>query len=76
MSGSNKRGIKCPYCGFIGKPRDYTYMYEAVLYVADQEVLKEERERPVLLICPRCNRGFFLESPYQKLLERLYNRAD
>ena len=46
-------------------------MYESVLYIADHEVLPEDRERPVLIICPRCKRGFFLESPYRRVVERI-----
>jgi len=68
---SASRVIKCPYCGFTGKPSDFTYMYESVLYLADHSVLPEERERPVLVICPRCKQGFFLQSPYQKLVDKL-----
>lgn len=63
--------IKCPYCGYVGEPRDFTYIYESVLYLADHEVLPEERERPVVVICPKCGKGFFLESPYEKLLEKM-----
>ncbi|MET1160084.1 MAG: hypothetical protein ABWW65_03900 [Thermoprotei archaeon] len=67
--------IACPYCGYRGKPEDFTYIYESVLYVADDHVLPEERERPVLVVCPRCKRGFFLESPYKKLVNRLGKRV-
>ncbi len=63
--------IKCPYCGYTGDPGDFYYMYESVLYIADHEVLPEDRERPVLIICPRCKRGFFLESPYRRVVERI-----
>jgi len=69
--GLKARLVKCPYCGFTGEPSDFTYMYEAVLYLADHSVLPEERERPVLVICPKCRQGFFLQSPYQKLVEKL-----
>ena len=41
-------------------------MYESVLYAADDHVVPEERERPVLIICPRCGNGFFRESPYSR----------
>lgn len=59
--------ITCPYCGYAGKPCDFYYMYEAVLYATDsEEVIKESRERPPLVICPRCKKGFFLESPYKR----------
>lgn len=58
--------IVCPYCGYASDPSGFDYMYETVLYIADHEVLPEERNRPVLVICPRCRKGFFLESPYKK----------
>ena len=70
---SSEKIIKCPYCGYEGKPGDFTYMYESVLYLADDHVVPEERDRPLLIICPRCKRGFFEKSPYQKLLDRLYS---
>ncbi len=70
---SGEKKIKCPYCGYEGRPEDFTYIYESVLYIADHEVAPEERERPPLVICPRCKKGFFLESPYRKLLERISN---
>ncbi len=63
--------IKCPYCGYTGEPKDFTYMYETVLYLADDHVVPEERERPILVICPRCGRGFFLKTPYSKLIEKI-----
>lgn len=63
--------IKCPYCGYIGETRDYTYMYETVLYMNNDTVIPEERERPILVICPKCRQGFFLESPYNKLIEKI-----
>ncbi|OYT40601.1 MAG: hypothetical protein B6U89_01595 [Desulfurococcales archaeon ex4484_58] len=65
--------ITCPYCGYTSEPKDFLYIYESVLYLRNHEVVPEERERPVLIICPRCKKGFFLESPYQKLLEKLYS---
>ncbi len=65
------REITCPYCGFTGPPKEFYYMYETVLYLADHEVLREDRERPVLVICPRCRKGFFLESPYKKVVEKI-----
>lgn len=63
--------IKCPYCGFEEEPKEFTYIYESVLYVADHEVVREERERPIVVVCPKCGKGFFLESPYKKLYEKL-----
>lgn len=62
---SNKT-ITCPFCKYRGKASDFTYIYESVVYVIDNYVSPEERERPVLVICPRCKQGFFLESPYKK----------
>jgi len=63
--------IVCPYCGFKAPPEEFTYMYESVLYLADDRLLQEERERPVLVICPKCGGGFFLKSPYQKVFEKI-----
>ncbi len=62
--------IRCPFCGYEGDPKDFDYMYESVLYMADHEVLHEERERPILVICPRCRKGFFLEDPYSRIKEK------
>jgi len=59
--------LKCPFCGFEGSREDFSYIYEVTLYLVDSEVEKEERERPVLVVCPRCKQGFFLEDPYFKL---------
>ncbi len=70
-SSGKKRIIKCPYCGYEAPISEFIFMYESVLYVADHEVLHENRERPPLVICPRCKRGFFLESPYKKVLEKM-----
>jgi ribosomal protein S27AE len=42
-------------------------MYETTIYVVEKQTLSEERERPILVICPRCGEGFFLESPYSKV---------
>ncbi|MEZ0394491.1 MAG: hypothetical protein ABWK00_05575 [Desulfurococcaceae archaeon] len=67
--------ITCPFCGFSGSPGDFTYMQESVLYVADGEVLEEQRERPLLAICPRCRRGFFLEDPYARARELARGRG-
>jgi uncharacterized C2H2 Zn-finger protein len=66
-----ERTIRCPYCGYEGPASDFTFMYESVLYMADHEIIGEKRERPPLVICPRCGRGFFLESPYTKLVEKM-----
>ncbi len=63
--------IKCPYCGYTGEPSDFTYMYETVLYMTENHVIPEERERPILVICPRCRQGFFLKSPYSKLIDKI-----
>ncbi|WP_448577873.1 hypothetical protein [Thermosphaera sp.] len=59
--------LKCPKCGFEGEFKEFTFMYESTIYVADEQALPEERERPILVICPRCGEGFFLESPYSKI---------
>ena len=67
--------ITCPYCGFKGTPRDFYYMYESVLYIADSKTIPEERSRPILVICPVCKNGFFLESPYKLLIDRLKERG-
>ena len=58
--------LKCPHCGFEGEAPDFYYMYEVTLFVYDSKVEPEERERPVLVICPKCRQGFFLEDPYAK----------
>lgn len=58
--------IKCPFCGYIGKSSDFTYIYESVIYIFDDQVSKEERDRPVLVVCPRCGQGFFMKSPYSR----------
>ena len=41
-------------------------MYEVTLYLVDSHVEREERERPVLVVCPRCKQGFLLEDQYVK----------
>lgn len=64
--------IKCPHCGYEGERGDFVYMYEVTLYVVDSDVEREERERPVLVVCPRCKQGFFLEDPYGKLRSEHY----
>lgn len=61
------RKLVCPHCGFEGSTEEFYYMQEAVLYVRDSKVLREERERPLLVICPRCRNAFFLEDPYKNL---------
>lgn len=58
--------IECPHCGYKGRPADFTYIYESTIYVINGHAEKEERERPVLVVCPRCKQGFFLEDPYRK----------
>ncbi|MEM1641798.1 MAG: hypothetical protein QW579_03895 [Desulfurococcaceae archaeon] len=63
--------IKCPYCGFEDKSPEFIYIYEATLYVYNGEVEREERERPVLVVCPRCKQGFFLEDPYARAKKTL-----
>ncbi|MEM4718090.1 MAG: hypothetical protein QXE81_04960 [Desulfurococcaceae archaeon] len=59
-----KEKMKCPLCGYEGNKEEYFYMHEATIYVVDDEVEREERERPILVICPRCKQGFFLIDPY------------
>jgi len=66
MKGKDKKNIKCPFCGFEGNPKDFYLMYEVVLYEKEGIVEKELRERPPLVICPKCNQGFFLKSPYER----------
>jgi ribosomal protein S27AE len=61
--------LKCPHCGFEGEAEDFTYMYEVTLYLVDSHVEREERERPILVVCPRCKQGFFLESPYSRFYQ-------
>ncbi len=63
--------ITCPYCGFTGEPKDFYFIYEVVLYATStDDVVKEERERPPLVVCPKCKQGFFLESPYKRFYEK------
>ncbi|WP_156915429.1 hypothetical protein [Desulfurococcus amylolyticus] len=62
--------IKCPWCGFMGEPGEFLYIQEATLYYTGKGVDREERERPLMVVCPRCREGFYLESPYSKLLEK------
>jgi DNA-directed RNA polymerase subunit RPC12/RpoP len=66
--------IKCPYCGFEGDASEFNYLYEVTLYIMDSHVEREERERSVLIVCPKCKQGFFLENPYKRFYEYLdYN---
>lgn len=58
--------LKCPYCGFEGDSAEFDYLYETTLYVVDSKIEREERERPILVVCPKCRQGFFLEDPYRK----------
>ncbi|MEM1628627.1 MAG: hypothetical protein QXP02_00975 [Desulfurococcaceae archaeon] len=57
--------IKCPFCGFEGSSENYDYMYETTLYMVNSSITREERERPILVICPRCKQGFFMDNPYK-----------
>jgi ribosomal protein S27AE len=59
--------LKCPNCGFEGEIGEFSFIYETTIYVVEKQTLSEERERPILVICPRCGEGFFLESPYSKV---------
>jgi len=59
--------LKCPNCGFEGGVEEFSFMYETTIYVVEDQPLPEERERPILVICPRCGEGFFLDSPYSKV---------
>jgi len=63
--------IKCPYCGFEGEPKDYYLLYEAVVNVALFKPMEEGRERPPLLICPKCGKAFPLGEFYGKVKEKL-----
>ena len=63
--------IKCPYCGFEGEASEFLYMYEVTLYVVNSRVEREERERPLLVICPKCREGFFLDNPYKRFYSKL-----
>ncbi|MEM0506158.1 MAG: hypothetical protein QXW58_02715 [Thermosphaera sp.] len=63
--------LKCPKCGFEGDSKIFLFMYETTLYLLDHETIPEERERPILIICPKCGEGFFVESPYRKAVETL-----
>jgi ribosomal protein S27AE len=61
--------IKCPHCGFEGDSSEFMYLYEVTLYLVDSMVEREERVRPVLVICPKCKQGFFLENPYERFYQ-------
>ena len=63
--------IKCPYCGFEGEPKDYYLLYEAVVNVALFKPMEEGRERPPLLICPKCGKAFPSGEFYGKVKEKL-----
>jgi len=63
--------IKCPHCGNVSEAKDYTLIYESVLYAVDYEVEREERIRPPILICPKCGKDFWLESPYEELWKKM-----
>jgi uncharacterized C2H2 Zn-finger protein len=72
MKGLNlesNRKLKCPLCGYEGFKEEFTYIYEVTLYYIDSSIEREGRERPVLVICPRCKQGFFLEDPYRRFKE-------
>lgn len=62
-----KEKLKCPLCGYEGNRDEYLYMYETTIYIVDSEIEREERERPIMIICPRCKQGFFLVDPYSRL---------
>lgn len=64
--------ITCPHCGYSGMSEDFYYIYESTIYVIDEEVQPEERDRPVLIICPRCRQGFFIEDPYWRFHEGIF----
>ncbi|MGB9827190.1 MAG: hypothetical protein ACPLSM_01565 [Thermosphaera sp.] len=51
--------------------KEFSYMYETTIYVVEEHSLPEERERPILIVCPRCGEGFFLESPYSRAAQFL-----
>lgn len=66
--------IKCPHCGFEGEAKDYFLLYEAVVNVSLYYVFRESRERPPLLICPKCNKTFVLEEHYEIIKRKLRKR--
>ncbi len=63
--------IKCPYCGYVGDSKDFYLLYEAVVNVALYKPLREERERPPLIICPKCGKAFPSGDFYGKIREKL-----
>jgi len=58
--------IKCPHCGYVGKPADFTYIYESTLYFTRNNVVKSTVEKPFTVICPKCRKGFYLEDAYKR----------
>ncbi len=62
--------IKCPHCGFEGDSSEFTYIYEVTLYIVNSHVEREERERPLLAVCPKCKQGFLLENPYKRFYKQ------
>ena len=63
--------IKCPFCGYRGNPSEFQLIYESVIYEDNEIIEKERRERPPLLICPKCRQGFFLDSPYSRFFRKV-----
>ncbi|MGQ4832619.1 MAG: hypothetical protein ACP6IS_01820 [Candidatus Asgardarchaeia archaeon] len=68
--------IKCPFCGFEGYASEFYLMYESVIYEKQGNIEKELRERPPVVICPKCKQGFFLESPYERFFKKDRNLED
>ncbi|MGC8953816.1 MAG: hypothetical protein ACP5N5_03760 [Desulfurococcus sp.] len=52
--------IKCPWCGFMGEPGEFLYIQEATLYYTGKGVDREERERPLMVVCPGVERASIL----------------
>ncbi|RLG71414.1 MAG: hypothetical protein DRO08_04755 [Thermoprotei archaeon] len=69
-----EKEIKCPYCGFKGKPKDFYLLYEAVVNVTLTSAVKEGRERPPLLVCPSCGKAFPSSNFYDKLRRKIAKR--
>lgn len=65
--------LRCPRCGFEGDSKIFLFMYETTLYMINSKTIPEERERPIMVICPRCGEGFFMESPYYKVVKARNN---
>jgi len=63
--------IKCPYCGFEGEPKEFYLLYEAVVNVTLTSASKENRERPPLIICPKCGKAFPTANFYEKLRRKI-----